>query len=53
MTKNFVQLADGFWLNLDLVIEISGNEVRYADGSVFTLNDECIKTLTAKLEQVD
>lgn len=46
----FVKLAEGFYLNLSLIIEISGNEVRYADGSVFTLDDECIKALMERLE---
>ena len=45
----FVKLAEGFYLNLSLIIEINGNEVHYADGSVFTLDDECIKTLTERL----
>lgn len=51
MAANFVKLADGFYLNLDLVIEVNGSEVRYADGSVFTLDDECLEVLASCLEK--
>lgn len=50
MPANFVKLSEGFYLNLDLVVSIEGNEIRYADGAVFTLDDECLEALVSYLE---
>ena len=51
MSANFIQLSEGFYLNLDLVVSVEGNEIRYADGAVFTLDDECLEALVSRLEK--
>lgn len=51
MPANFVKLSEGFYLNLDLVVSIEGSEIRYADGAVFTLDDECLEALVSRLEK--
>lgn len=51
MPTNFIKLSEGFYLNLDLVISIEGSEIRYADGAVFTLDDECLEALVSRLEK--
>lgn len=51
MPANFVKLSEGFYLNLDLVVSVEGNEIRYADGAAFTLDDECLEALVSRLEK--
>lgn len=48
---NFLKLSEGFYLNLDLVVSVEDNVVRYADGAAFTLDDECVEVLTAHLDK--
>lgn len=51
MRSQFIKLAEGFYLNLDTITQINGNEVVFTDGSTFALDEECLEALTKYLNE--